>query len=168
MKNKILNLKVSFYRTAMKIAPKIFAEKYYRNFNKCKALRAMGDKSFQYNYFSHYEPNQDFSHLTTDIKTIAYYLPQFHTFPENDAWWGKGFTDWTNTRPAKPRQPGHYQPRNPHQDIGYYDLSDVNVIAQQAKLAKQHGIYGFCMYYYWFSGKKLMEKPLIGIWSNNL
>ena len=109
-------------------------------------------------YASRYEENIDFSGNKTDIKTLAFYLPQFHTFPENDKWWGKGFTEWTNTRKAVPRFPGHYQPREPHSDIGYYDLSDYKAIQKQAELAKQHGIYGFCIYHYWFSGKRLMEK----------
>ncbi len=95
-----------------------------------------------------------------DVKYIALYLPQFHTFKENDEWWGKGFTEWTNTKPAKKLFEGHYQPHVPHNDIGYYDLSDVNVMVNQAKMAKEYGIYGFCYYFYWFNGKKLMEKPL--------
>ncbi len=94
------------------------------------------------------------------IKYIPLYLPQFHTFKENDEWWGKGFTEWTNTKPAVPFFEDHYQPHEPHDDIGYYDLSDVNVMIKQAKMAKEYGIYGFSYYYYWFNGKKLMEKPL--------
>ena len=109
---------------------------------------------------AHYEIDTDFSGKRTDIKALAFYLPQYHTFPENDAWWGEGFTEWVNTRKAQPAVPGHYQPREPHEDIGYYDLSDWHVLAKQAEMAKRHGIYGFCFYHYWFSGKRLMEKPV--------
>ena len=111
-------------------------------------------------YQSFYEDDVDFSKFTTDIKALAFYLPQFHTFPENDEWWGKGFTEWTNTRKAQPQFPSHYQPREPHDDIGYYDLSDYRTLQRQADMMKKHGIYGLCMYHYWFSGKRLMEKPL--------
>ncbi len=111
-------------------------------------------------YTADYQDNINYSNQKTDIKTIAFYLPQFHTFKENDEWWGKGFTEWTNTKKSKPRFEGHYQPRVPHKDIGYYKLDNIETIKKQISLAQEHGIYGFCYYYYWFSGKRLMEKPL--------
>ena len=93
------------------------------------------------------------------MKIIAFYLPQFHAFPENDEWWGKGFTEWTNVKSAKPLFKGHYQPRVPL-NKNYYNLTDVNALKWQADIAKKHGIYGFCYYHYWFDGHMLMEKPM--------
>lgn len=149
-----LQLKYWGYRLLFCIYPKeVFSVKIEKYRTK---LRSYIRCSFK----AHFEENRDYSRYPFEIKAVAYYLPQFHANAENDIWWGKGFTECTRTEVAVPRHRGHYQPRVPHRDIGCYDLSDVRVMGKQAALAKQHGIFGFCMYYYWFSGKRLLQKPL--------
>ncbi len=96
------------------------------------------------------------------IRAIAVVLPQFHPIPENDEWWGKGFTEWTNVAKAKPLYKGHYQPHVPS-DLGFYDLRLPQAREAQANIAKEHGIHGFCYYHYWFNGKRLLHEPIDGM-----
>lgn len=94
------------------------------------------------------------------MRVIAYYLPQYHAIPENDAWWGEGFTEWTSVRRARPLYAGHQQPKVPG-ELGYYNLLDADIKQRQADLAREAGIEGFCYWHYWFGGgKQLLEKPL--------
>ena len=94
-----------------------------------------------------------------DKRIIAIHLPQFHPFKENDEWWGKGFTEWRNVAKARPRFKGHYQPHIPA-DLGFYDLRLSETREEQAQMAKEYAIDGFCYYHYWFNGHQLMERPI--------
>lgn len=128
---------------------------------------AKSQREFQEYFLNHQLDKSNFVPITetpyagkAPKKLIAYYLPQYYQIPQNDAWFGRGFTEWSNTSKAVPQFTGHWQPHTPI-DTGFYNLEDTHTMYRQIELAKMYGIHGFCFYYYWFSGgDKIMEKPI--------
>ncbi len=136
----------------------------HRQHSRVSGTPPLKDMAANLRFFSNKGPDFEEPILATNhrkplAKAVAFFLPQFYPFAENDKWWGDGFTEWRNVARGAPRFEGHYQPRIPR-DLGFYNLTDESTLIRQSELALANGIEAFCFYYYWFNGKRLMDKPL--------
>jgi lipopolysaccharide biosynthesis protein len=160
-KNGNIEDAIKLYELALSEAEGTLKERIRFNLNYAKKKLGCSE-IFEDKDINEYIPRLDSDAKLTKkaVRAIAFYLPQYHSIPENDDWWGKGFTEWINVKKSQPKFHKHYQPRIPDPYLGYYNLLDGNTQAKQVELAKQYGIEGFCFYYYWFSGKQLLQQPI--------
>jgi hypothetical protein len=160
---KIIKTVISWLqRVRSKFSVKRILEKFYFIKN-AKKYTEFYDQQFIHmselgKEFENYEHNNFTADTSQKVKNIALFLPQFHQIPENDKWWGKNYTEWNSLLRGFPQYKGHYQPHLPH-DMGFYNLLNEEALKFQCDIAKNYGIYGFCFYFYWFNGRRILEKP---------